>query len=118
MAQAATSSAEAADDKQAVISAYEKPVLFKVKNVTIDAVDADARTIAASFGAAGAQIKLAGLPLVKDVHILRWYQSPSIANNLPFTMDRLKELVGKEVSMLLLAEKSGLAVYSMATAND
>jgi hypothetical protein len=110
--------ATAAADKAKVVFVGEKPVLFKMRHVTIDAVDAEKRTVDASYGPADARVKIAGLPLAADIHIIRWFQSPSIANNLPFTMDRLKELIGKQVSVLLLAEKGVLALNTVGTAND
>ena len=112
------STAVAADDKSKVLFAGEKAVLFKIKNVTLDAVDGDKRTVTLSFGPADARVKLTGLPLAKDIGILRWFEAPSIANNLPFTMDRLKESVGKVVSVHLRAEASGLVLATIATAND
>lgn len=110
--------AEAGDEKERVIVAGEKAVLFKVKDVTLDAVDEAKRTIAASCGRADAPVKLTGLPLAKDIGIRVSLVEPGSVNNVPFDMARLKGLVGKQVSVLLRAEASGLAVASIAVAND
>lgn len=110
--------AEAADEKERVIVADEKAVLFKVKNVTLDAVDETKRTMAASFGWVDAPVRVTGLPLAKDVSIRVTMVLPGSANNVPFDMARLKGLVGKQVSVLLRAEASGLTVDSIAVAND
>jgi hypothetical protein len=109
--------AQAADDKT-VIFANEKAVLFKVKNVTLDGVDQDHRTIAASFGKPDRPIKLANLPLSESVRIRVSFILPGSVNHLPFHWDRLKGLVGKRVSMMLRAESSTLSVDSIAVAND
>ncbi len=111
-------SAAAADDKPKVHFAGEKAAVFKLKNVTLDAVDGDKRTVALSFGPADARVKLAGLPLAKEVGIRQWFEVISFANNFPFTMDRLKESVGKVVSVQLRAEAGGLVLAAVATAND
>lgn len=110
--------AEAADAKKDVIFADEKAVLFKLKDVTIDAVDEAKRTVAASFGKADAPVKLTGLPLADNVSIRVSFVYPGLVNNVPFNWDRLKGLVGKKVSMHIRAEASGLTVDSIAVAND
>ena len=112
------SASAAADNESKVTFAGEKAVLFKLKGVTLDAVDEKRRTVALSFGPAEARVKLTGLPLAKDISILRWFMSPSVANNLPFGMDRLNESVGKVVGVFLRAEASGLVLSTVATAND
>ncbi len=109
---------EAADEKERVIVADEKAVLFKVKDLTLDGVDEAKRTVAASFGNADAPVKLTGLPLADGVSILMSLVLPGSLNNVPFDMARLKGLVGMRVSVLLRAEASGLAVDSIAVAND
>ena len=114
----AATAAQAADDKSKVVYVGEKPTLFKLKDVTLDALDGQRRTVALSFGPADARIKLTGLPLAKDVSIRQWFEQISIANNMPFTMGRLKESVGKVVSSQLRAEASGLVLAAIATAND
>ena len=114
----ASATADAPDDQSKTLLAGEKAVLFKLKNVTPDAADADARTVAVSFGPADARVEPTGLPLAKDIHLPRGFQSPSIANNLPFGVDRLKESVGKQVSVYLRAEASGLVLSTIATADD
>ena len=115
---AGAATAAEADDKSKVVYVGEKPVLFKLKSVTLDALDVDKRTVAVSFGPADARVKLTGLPLAKDISIRRWFEQISFANNFPFTMDRMKESVGKVVSMHLRAEASGLALATIATTND
>ncbi len=115
---AASPVAEAADDKSRGLFPGENAVTFKLKNVTLDAVDADKQTAAVSFGPANARVKLTGLPLAKDIGIRQWFETLSFANNMPFEMGRLKELVGKVVSVHLRAEASGLALATIATAND
>lgn len=101
-----------------MIVAGEKAVLFKIKDVTIDSIDEAKRTIAASFGRADAPVKLTGLQLAKDIVIRVSLVLPGSVNNVPFDMDRLKGLVGKQISVMLRAEASGLAVTRIAVAND
>ena len=108
--------AAAADDD--VIAVGEKAVLFKVKDATIERVDQDARTIGASLGTSEKPTKLADLPLEKDIRVRVSYVFPGVANNLPFTWERLEALVGKRVSMMLRAESGRLSVDSVATNND
>ncbi len=112
-----TTPAQAADEKS-VIFANEKAVLFKVKNVTLEEVDQDRRTIAVRFGKPDRNIKVANLPLGESVRIRVSFVFPGSVNHLPFHWDRLKGLVGKTVSMMLCAESSGLSVDSIAVAND
>lgn len=114
----ASTTAAAADDTSKVVSVGEKPALFKLKDVTLDAVDEKRRTVTLSFGPADARVKLTGLPLAKDVSIRRWFEQISFANNFPFEMGRLNESVGKVVSAHLRAEASGLVLAAIATAND
>lgn len=113
-----TAAAQPADVKDKVIHVGEKPVLFKVRNVTLDAVDEAKRTVSLSFGKVNARVKLTDIPLAEDIHILRWFMTPSIANNMPFKMERLLESVGKIVTILFRAEASGLIVNTIGTAND
>lgn len=118
MACTAATAAGAADEKAKVLFAGEKAVLFKLKNVTLDALDEEKRTVALSFGPADARVTLTGLPLAKEISIRRWFETISFANNFPFEMGRLKESVGKVVSVHLWAEASGMALTTIATAND
>jgi hypothetical protein len=115
---AAIDRAEAGEEKDRVIVADEKAVLFKLKDVTLDAVDDPKRTVAVSFGQADVPIKVTGLPLSKDIGIRVSLVRPGSVNNVPFDMARLKALVGKQVSVLLRAEASGITVASIAVAND
>lgn len=114
---AAFGRAEAAGGKD-VIFADEKAVLFKIRDVTIDAVDQARRMIGVSFGKADAPVTVTGLPLADNITIRVSFIYPGSVNNVPFDWDRLKGLVGKNVSMHLRAEASGLAVASIAVAND
>lgn len=107
-----------ADDGKGVLVADEKAVLFKVRDVTLDGVDETTRTVSASFGRGSALIKVTGLPLAEDIGIRVSMVYPGSVNNVPFDWTRLKGLVGKRVSLLLQAEESGLAVQSIAVAND
>jgi hypothetical protein len=109
--------AEAADEER-VIFAGEKAVLFKLKDVTIERVDRAGRTIDVSSGKKDKPLKMADLPLGEDIRIRVSYVRPGVANNLPFEWDRLEELVGKQVSMMLRAESSRLSIESIATEND
>jgi hypothetical protein len=109
--------AGAAGDEK-VIAAGEKAVLFKVKDVTVERVDRDGRTISASLGNRDRPTKLTDLPLGKDVRVRASNVFPGGANNLPFSWERLEELVGKRVSLTLRAEAGGLSVDSVATNND
>jgi hypothetical protein len=115
---AALGRTEAEEAKDRVIVADERAVLFKVKDVTLDGVDEAKRTVAVSFGRTDTPVKLTDLPLAKDVSIRVSLVFPGSVNNVPFDMARLQGLVGKRVSMLLRAEASGLAVNSIAVAND
>jgi hypothetical protein len=112
-----TQPAQAADEKTAIF-ADEKAVLFKVRNVTLDGVDQDQRTIAASFGKPDRPIKLANLSLEESVSIRVSFIFPGSVNNVPFDWDSSKGLVGKRISMMLRAESSTLSVDSIAVAND
>ncbi len=114
---AALGRAEAVDNK-GVIVADEKAVLFKLKDVTVDAVDQAGRAVAVSFGKAESQVKLTGLPLADGVGIRVSLVEPGSVNNVPFDWARLKGLAGKKVSMLLRVEASELTVDSIAVAND
>ncbi len=118
MALLATLGRAEAGDKEGVIVAGEKAVLFKVKDVTLDGVDEAKRTVAASFGRGNALVKITGLPLAEGISIRVSLVLPGSVNNVPFDWTRLKGLVGKQVSVLLRAEVSGLAVKSIAVAND
>ncbi len=118
MALLATLGRAEAGDKEGVIVAGEKAVLFKVKDVTLDGVDEAKRTVAASFGRGNALVKITGLPLAEGISIRVSLVLPGSVNNVPFDWTRLKGLVGKRVSVLLRAEVSGLAVKSIAVAND
>jgi hypothetical protein len=101
-----------------LIFADEKAVLFKIKNVTLDKVDQPGRTISITFGNKDRPVKLTNLPLSDDVKIRVSFVEPGVVNNVPFDWDQLKGLAGKVVSIMLIAESSGLAVNSLATAND
>ena len=101
-----TTPAQAADEKS-VIFVDEKAVLFKVKNVSLEEVDQDHRTIAVRFGKPDQTIKVANLPLGESVRIRASFVFPSSANQLPFHWDRLKGLVGKTVSMMLARNRAG-----------
>jgi hypothetical protein len=118
MALLATLGRAQARDEEGVIVAGEKAVLFKVKDVTLDGIDVTKRTVAASFGRGNALVKITGLPLAEGISIRVSLVLPGSVNNVPFDWTRLKGLVGKQVSVLLRAEVSGLAVESIAVAND
>ena len=61
---------------------------------------------------------MTGLPLSQTIGIRVSHVFPGSVNNLPFQWDRLKGLVGKTVSMTIVAEDDALAVVTIATAND
>jgi hypothetical protein len=109
--------AQAAHDDN-VIVADEKAALFKIRDVTLNRVDQKARTIGASFGNSDRPISLANLPLGEDVTIRVSFIEPGVVNNVPFSWERLKGLVGKRLSMMLRVESSRLTVDSFAVAND
>jgi hypothetical protein len=101
-----------------LIAAGEKNVLFKIKDVTIKSVDQGARVIAVNVGERPRAIAIENLPLDADIKIRVSFVFPGVANNLPFSWERLEELVGKRVSMMLRAEAGKLSVRSIAAAND
>ena len=113
---AAARSAGAAETT--VLVADEKPVLFKLKDVTLEQVDQPGRTIGVSIGRGPRPLKLADLPLGEEIRIRVSLVYPGVANNVPFDWERLKGLVGKRVSMLVRAEGSHLSVDAIAVAND
>jgi hypothetical protein len=96
----------------------EEPVRFKIKDVIIDKVKQDQRTIDIRFGKAARPTKMFGLPLAETIGIRVSHVFPGSVNNLPFHWDRLKDLVGKTVSMVIVAELDALSVSTIATAND
>jgi hypothetical protein len=96
----------------------EGPVRFKIKDVVIERVKQEERTIDVRFGKAARPIKVAGLPLAETIGIRVSHIFPGSVNNLPFHWDRLKALVGKTVSMVIVAELDTLSVATIATAND
>ncbi len=96
----------------------EEPVRFKIKDVTIDKVRQEQRTIDIRCGKAARPIKVFGLPLAETIGIRVSHVFPGSVNNLPFDWDRLKELMGKTVSMVIVAELDALSVDTIATAND
>jgi hypothetical protein len=96
----------------------EESVMFKIKDVILDGVKQDERTIDVRFGKAARPIKLTGLPLSETIGIRVSHVFPGSVNNLPFRWERLKELVGKTVSVVIIAEDDALAVATIATAND
>jgi hypothetical protein len=106
--------APAGDEK----AADEKPVRFKIKDVTIEKVNQAARTVNVHFGKPGKPVKMIALPLAEEIHIRVSFIFPGVVNNVPFHWDRLKQLVGRRVSMQLIAHDNGLAVDAIATAND
>ena len=91
---------------------------FKIKDVVIERVEQEGRTIDVRFGKAARPIKVTGLPLGETIGIRVSHVFPGSVNNLPFHWDRLKELVGKTVSMVIIAEHDALSVDTIATAND
>ncbi len=107
-----------AGEEKGVIFADSKDVLFKIKDVLLDRIDRDGRTIAATFGDRDRPLKMTNLPLGKDIRIRVSYVFPGVVNNVPFDWDRLEKLAGKRVSMMLRAGSNGLSVDSVATAND
>ena len=96
----------------------EGPVRFKIKDVVIDKVKQDQRTIDVRFGKAARPIKVFGLPLAETIGIRVSHIFPGSVNNLPFHWDRMKDLIGKTVSMVIVAELDALSVSTIATAND
>jgi hypothetical protein len=114
---AALGRANAAEEKD-VIFADGKDVLFKIKDVLIERVDRASRTMAATFGKRDKALRMTNLPLHEDIRIHLSYIEPGSANNLPFTWERLEELVGERVSMMLRAGSNSLSVESVATQND
>jgi hypothetical protein len=113
-----TDNAAPAAEARALIFADEKAVLFKIRNVTLNKVNEPSRTVTMSFGKKDRPTKLESVPLAEDVTIRVSFIEPGSVNNVPFDWDRLKGLAGKVVSVMLIAESSGLAVHSFATAND
>jgi len=96
----------------------EEPVRFKIKDVIIDKVRQEQRTIDVRVGKGARPIKVFGLPLAETIGIRVSHLFPGSVNNLPFRWDRLKELVGKTVSMVIVAELDALSVSTIATEND
>jgi hypothetical protein len=96
----------------------EEPVRFKIKDVILDGVKQEERTIDVRFGKAARPIKLTGLPLSDSIRIRVSHVFPGSVNNVPFDWGRLKGLVGKTVSMMIVAEDDALVVATIATAND
>ena len=96
----------------------EESVQFKIKDVILDGVKQEERTIDIRFGKAARPIKVTGLPLGETIGIRVSHIFLGSVNNLPFHWDRLKELVGKTVSMVIVAEDDALAVATIDTAND
>ena len=101
---------EEADDKE--------PVRFKIKDVTLEKVDQDHRTINVRFGKPARPMKVIALPLGENIGIRVSHVFPGSVNNVPFDWDRLKGLVGERISMMIVAEDNGLSVDTIATAND
>jgi hypothetical protein len=101
-----------------VIFAVERAVLCKIRDVTIERVDRERRTIAASFGAGDKSLRMTNLPLAESISIRVPYVFPGSVNHVPFSWDRLERLVHKRVSMMLGAEAGGRSVDSIAVAND
>lgn len=99
-------------------AAADEPARFKIKDVTIDKVRQEPRTIDVRFGKAARPIKVFGLPLAETIGIRVSHVFPGSANNLPFQWERLNDLVGKTVSMRIVAEDDVLAVETIATEND
>jgi hypothetical protein len=96
----------------------EGPVQFKIKDVTLEKVEQDHRTINVHFGKPSRPTKVVALPLGENIGILVSHVFPGSVNNIPFDWDRLKGLVGERVSMVIVAEDDGLSVHTIATAND
>jgi hypothetical protein len=96
----------------------EGPVRFKIKDVILEKVDQDHRTINVRFGKPGRPVKMIALPLDETIGIRVSHIFPGSVNNVPFDWDRLKGLVGERVSMVIVAEDDGLSVHTIATAND
>src|SRR5262245_18436009 len=74
-------------DEPEVVFVGEKAVLFKIKDLTLDAVDEPARTIDATVGQSDRPLKLANVPLEDDVRIRVSFVFPGVANNLPFNWE-------------------------------
>lgn len=96
----------------------EGPVRFKIKDVTLEKVDQDHRTINVRFGKPARPMKVIALPLDETIGIRVSHVFPGSVNNVPFDWDRLKGLVGERVSMVIASEDDGLSVLTIATAND
>jgi hypothetical protein len=94
------------------------PVRFKIKDVVILRARQEDRTIDIRFGKADRRIRMIGLPLSETIGIRVSHIFPGSVNNLPFHWDRLKELVGETVSLVIVAELDALSVSTIATAND
>jgi hypothetical protein len=101
-----------------VIVADERPVLFKVRDAVVERVNPERRLVSVRIGKADPPVRLTDLPLSENVRLRVSFVFPGVANNLPFSFERLNELIGKPVSLMLRAEASGLTVDAFAAAND
>ena len=108
-----------ADGRPRATVVDEAPVLFKRKDVTVERVDCDARTVDLRLGPGDRAVRLTGLPVREEVSALRVsHVFSGVVNNPPFDGDRLAAQTGRRVSVMLRAGASRLSVESIATAND
>ena len=91
---------------------------FNLKNVMIDGVDEKARTLSMTLGKLVHSPELKNISAAKDIGVRVSHLKPGAANNLPFSWDRVRKLVGVPVSVLFYIKEDGLEVASIASAND
>lgn len=96
----------------------EASARIKIKDVTITSVDQERRTVDVHFGKPDRPVTVTRLPLTEEIRIRVSHIFPGSVNNVPFDWDRLKKLVGERVSMVVVADHDGIAVDTIATAND
>jgi hypothetical protein len=73
-----------------VIFASERADLFKIRDVTIERVDQERRTIAESFGAGDKSLRMTNPPLAEGISTRVSYVFPGSVNHVPFSWDRLE----------------------------
>lgn len=91
---------------------------FSLKNVTIDGVDEKARTLSMTLGKLIHSMEFKNVPAAKEIGVRVSHQRPGVVNNLPFSWDRVRTLVGVPLSVLFYIKEEGIEVASIASAND